>query len=252
MNLKARARWGTLIVLAYAVVAYAGGKDKPKDTPGSHVVDSGAFGVLVKGQRVLTETFTVRQENGVSVVTAAIKEAAGQAPSEQKSMLEFDPKGELLRYDWSQSGASTGSLTVVPNNEFLTEKTTAPGSSKPAEQAFLMPASTIILDNNFFVHREVLAWRYLAEQCHQEQGSMKCRKEPGEYGVLVPQDRSSQRVRIELVGQEKVTVRGAERDLMRLNLHGDGYDWALWVDGLNQFKLMKVAIPADNTEVERD
>ena len=59
-------------------------------------------------------------------------------------------------------------------------------------------------------------------------------------------------VRMELGGKEKVTIRGTERDLLRLNLHGDQFDWALWVDDHDHFKLMKVAIPADNTEVVRD
>ena len=45
------------------------------------------------------------------------------------------------------------------------ERMTASGTGKPAEQPFLMPSTTAILDNNFFVHREVLAWRYLAADC---------------------------------------------------------------------------------------
>jgi hypothetical protein len=59
-------------------------------------------------------------------------------------------------------------------------------------------------------------------------------------------------VRMELVGKEKITVRGVERELMRLNLTGESFAWALWVDDHDQFKLMRVAIPADNTEVVRD
>jgi hypothetical protein len=59
-------------------------------------------------------------------------------------------------------------------------------------------------------------------------------------------------VRMELVGKEKVTIRGAERELLRLNLSGENYQWALWVDDQDHFKLMKVSIPADNTEVVRD
>jgi hypothetical protein len=55
-----------------------------------------------------------------------------------------------------------------------------------------------------------------------------------------------------LVGKEKVNIRGAERELLRLNLSGEGFTWALWVDDHDQFKLMRVAIPADNTEVVRD
>ena len=57
---------------------------------------------------------------------------------------------------------------------------------------------------------------------------------------------------IEVVGKEKTMIRGAERDLLRLNLTSESFEWALWVDDQDQFKLMKVAIPADNTEVIRD
>ena len=143
-------------------------------------------------------------------------------------------------------------LTVFPNNDFLIEKITTAASAKAAEQPFLMPSTSAILDNNFFVHREVLAWRYLAADCKPEGGNLKCQQDPAEFGVLVPQDRTSIRVRMELVGKEKVTIRGAERELLRLNLTGESFEWALWVDDHDQFKLMRVAIPADNTEVVRD
>jgi len=55
-----------------------------------------------------------------------------------------------------------------------------------------------------------------------------------------------------LVGREKVKIRGAERDLLRLNLLGESFSWALWVDDKDQFKLMRVLIADDNTEVLRD
>jgi len=143
-------------------------------------------------------------------------------------------------------------LTVLPKNDFLIEKITTPTSNKPAEQPFLMPSTSAILDNNFFIHREVLIWRYLATDCKPEGVSMKCQQEPGEFGVLVPQDRTSARVRIDLVGEEKVSIRGTERNLLRLNLRGENFEWNLWVDDHDQFKLIRVAIPADNTEVVRD
>jgi hypothetical protein len=114
-----------------------------------------------------------------------------------------------------------------------------------------LPSSSPILDNNFFVHREVLAWKYLAvAPCKDENNHRHC--EPADFGALVPQDRTSMSVRMELVGKEKVTIRGAERELLRLNLSGENYQWALWVDEQDHFKLMKVSIPADNTEVVRD
>jgi len=60
------------------------------------------------------------------------------------------------------------------------------------------------------------------------------------------------RVRMELVGKEKVTIRGTERELWRLNLLGESFSWALWLDDKDQFKLMRVVIKDDNTEVVRD
>jgi hypothetical protein len=59
-------RWGTVALLGCAVALYAGDKKEKPKLP--NAVDSGSFGVFVRGQRVVTETFSVQQENGVSVV----------------------------------------------------------------------------------------------------------------------------------------------------------------------------------------
>jgi len=245
-------RWATAAGLLFSVIAHAAPNARDKKDKGSTVqtVDSGSFGVFVKGQRVLTESFTIHQENGNSVIKAQLKEASGSAPVSQKSDLQITPAGELLRYEWSQP--SGGSLSVLPKNDFLIEQVTAAGASKASEKPFLMPTTSSILDNNFFVHREVLAWRYLAADCKPEGGNLKCQQGPAQFGVLVPQDQTSISVRLELVGKEKIAIRGAERELLRLNLTGDSVDWALWVDPQDQFKLIRVAIPADSTEVVRD
>jgi hypothetical protein len=236
------------IVAGLAISPAAGAGDKKTKPASSSMVDSGSFGVFVKGQRVVTEHFSVEQQNDVSVIKAQLKETANPA-TVQKSELHITAGGELIRYEWSQESGE--SLTVLPNNDFLIEKITSPTSSKPAERPFLMPSTSPILDNNFFVHREILAWKYLAiAPCRDENGQRHC--EPVDFGALVPQDHISMSVRMELVGKEKITLRGAERELLRLNLHGEQFDWALWVDDKDHFKLMRVLIPADNTEVVRD
>jgi len=253
-----------LCAVALTCVVAMQAADK-KDKPGASdkLVDSGSFGVYIRGQRVVTETFSVEQENGTSTVKSRLQEVSGSASSGQtspgttssipasagqNSNLEITSKGELVRYDWSDGN---GSLLVVPKNEFLLEKITT-AASKTAEQPFLMPNTSAILDNNFFVHREVLIWRYLASDCKTESGDLKCQQAPAEFGVLVPQDHASLRVRIELVGREKLMIRGGERDLMRLNLKGEAFSWALWVDEKDKFKLVRVLIADDNTEVVRD
>ncbi len=246
----AQFRWGIVAVLACASITFAADKkDNPKPG-GSQTVDSGSFGVFVKGQHVVTETFSVQQENGISIVKSRLQETGNNpAATSQRSELQMTGSGELVRYEWSDGN---GSLVVTPKDEFLLEKIVASGSSKPAEQPFLMPNTSAILDNNFFIHREVLAWRYLATNCHTAEGSLKCQQGPVEFGVLVPQDRTSMRVRLELAGREKVMIRGTERELLRLNLMGESFAWTLWVDEKDQFKLMRVEIPDDNTIVLRD
>lgn len=238
-----------LIVLSLQI-GTARSKDEKKDKLKAQMVDSGSFSVIVKGQNVVTETFSVEEQSGISTVKAELKETAGTDPVRQKSNLEFTSGGELLRYEWSQS--SGGSLSVMPSNDFLLEKITSPGSSKAAEQPFLMPSTSAILDNNFFVQREVLAWRYLAADCKSEAGNLKCQQDPAEFGVLVPQDRTSMSVRMALVGKEKVSIHGIQRELLRVNLSGENFQWSLWLDDQDHFKLMRVAIPADDTEVVRN
>lgn len=260
MKLPTQTRWKqkgtTLFLLLFlltmiisGMAAGANKKDKAAKTEGAHSVDSGSFGIFVKGQRVATETFTIREVEGGSEVKSQLK-GTGADPTSQKSDLELTSSGDLMRYDWSQS--SGGSLTVFPDNDFLKERITTSAAAKAAEQAFLLPTSTPVLDNNFFIHREILAWRYLSSACKTEAGSLKCPQDPADFGALVPQDRLSLPVRLELIGKEKVNIRGAERSLLHLKLSGENFEWGLYLDDQDHYKLIRVAIPADDTEVIRD
>jgi hypothetical protein len=101
------------------------------------------------------------------------------------------------------------------------------------------------------VHREVLAWKYLASTCRPQNGQMQCPVgQKAQFGTLNPHARSSMLVSLEVAGQDKVKVGTAERDLTRLTLKGDTGDWTIWVD--EQFKVQKMSVPADNTEIVRD
>ncbi len=236
----------TLMLLTAAAFSKS---DKKEKAQAAQVVDSGYFSISVKAQKVAVETFSIEQRNGASIIKSEFKETQGSDPS-QKSDLQITPNGELIHYEWTQSTGA--SLSVVPNNELLLEKISASSTAKPAEQPFLMPSTSVILDNNFFVHREVLAWRYLAAACKNEGGNLKCQQTPADFGILIPQDRTSMHIRLELVGRDKVNVRGTQRDLMKLNLTTEDVVWSLWVDDTDHFKLVRVEIPADNTEVVRD
>ena len=56
-----------------------GQRPKPQQT-----VDSGSFGVFIKGQRVATETFRIEQQNGASIIKSQLKETVRGRPQQRE------------------------------------------------------------------------------------------------------------------------------------------------------------------------
>jgi hypothetical protein len=247
VKLKSLLACGTIGLLMVAAAAAWAGKE-----PAGQTVDSGSFGVFVNGQRMTTETFTIQQTASGSTISSQVKEEGTGDKASQTSKMQVTSAGELIRYEWQEVNPGKNQLELVPNDQFLLERVTVNPGEKPAEQPFLLPPSTVVLDNNFFVHRELLVWRYLAQNCKQDGGKFQCLAGPTSFGVVVPQERNSMRVSLEPVGPEKVQVQGKERQLPRFNLKFDGGDWILWLDDQDHYKLMKISIPAEKTEVVRD
>lgn len=243
---------GTLcLLLMPALWAAPAGKDKEKEAEAGQSVDSGAFGVFMNGRRVATETFSIQQSGHGSLIVSEFKSEQGMDKAVQSSELQLDPNGDIRKYEWKETLPEKVTATVMPNDQFLTEQVITGPGEKPLDQPFLLPASTSILDDYFLVHREVLLWKYLATGCHQEKGVLQCPlHERAQFGTLNPHSRSSAPVSVEFSGKEKVTIRGAERDLNRFDLKGEAGDWAFWMD--DQFKLLRIVIAEENTEVVRD
>ncbi len=234
------------IPLVFAIAASGNTKQK------GQIVDSGSFGIYVNGQRVATERFTIEQTAAGSTIDSQLQEEGASDKANQNSTMQLNPQGGLVRYEWHQISPQKTDLELLPNDQFLIERVTLKPGEKPIEQPFLLPTSTVVLDNNFFVHRELLAWRYLAQNCKQDAGKFQCVSGPISFGVVVPQDRMSMRVTLEPVGREKVQVAGKERDLARFNLKFEDNSWALWLDDQDHFKIVKIAIGNEKTEVVRD
>ena len=231
-----------LLVIAAAATAKQAGK----------TVDSGSFGIYVNGQRVATERFSVQQTSTGSIVDSQLEEEGANQKAAQNSKMQLTAQGELIRYEWHELTPEKLDLELLPNDQFLIERVTMKPGEKPQEQPFLLPSSTVVLDNNFFVHRELLAWRYLAQSCKQDTGKFQCVSGPTTCGVVVPQGRSSTRVTVEPVGREKIQIGGKERELARFNLKIEDNSWSLWLDDQDNFKVVKIAIANEKTEVVRD
>lgn len=213
-------------------------------------MDAGSFGVFNSSHRVATETFSIKQGAEGSVVSSEFKSEQGEQKAQQTSELQLTPSVELRQYAWKELLPEKTEATVSPNDTFLIERFGAGSSDKQHEQNFLLPASTSILDDYFFIQREVLAWKYLATACRQEKGGLGCPlNQKVQFGTLNPHARSSMPVSIEFTGREKLTIRGSEHELNRFILRSESGDWAFWLD--DQFKLVRL-LAEGGVEVVRD
>lgn len=235
-----------LAAVAITIVAsVAMAKDKESN---ENTVDSGSFGVFNGEHRIATETFTISQGAQGTLVTSEFKSEQGEQKAQQSSRLELTPSVELREYTWKELLPEKNQVTVMPNETFLIEHFSA--GDKQHDQNFLLPPSTTILDDYAFIHRELLAWKYLHTACKSEKGSLGCPKgQKVQFGTLNPHERSSMAVSIEFGGVEKVTIRGKQQDLTRFTLHAETGDWAYWLDG--QLKLIRLQSDG-GTEVVRD
>lgn len=242
-----------MMALVWCMAASAAPVPKEKEKEKAHEgksIDSGSFGVFQNGHRVGTETFSIYQVSGGSVIHSEFK-TENTPPDVQTSDMELTDKGEIRRYEWKELSPGSAHSVVLPNADFLNQKWTAAAGEKEHEKPYLLPASTSILDDYFFVHREVLAWKFLGMVCKQDKGQLQCPvKSRTPFGILDPHQQSSASVSAEYLGREKVNLKSGPQDLIKLELKNDAGTWQLWLD--DQFKVMRISIVGENTIVDRD
>lgn len=229
-----------------ASLAAAGDK---KDS--AQMVDSGSLGIFINGRRIATESFSIQQTASGSSITSNFKTEEGVDKAAQTSDLQLTPSGEIRKYEWKEVSPGKSTATVAPSNDYLMERISNGSNEKPEEQPFLLPASTSILDDYAFIHRQVLIWRYLAIACKQEKDGVKCpANQKMQFGAMNPHQRTSLPLTVEFAGRDKTSIRGTEREMNKFILRSEGGDWTMWLD--DHFKLQRILIASDNTEVVRD
>jgi hypothetical protein len=225
-------------------------KEKQKEPEGQKV-DSGSFGVFQNDHRVGTETFSIYQTSSGSVIRSEFKTENAPTQDVQNSELQLSANGEIRHYQWNELSPDQAESVVIPNDDFLNQKWKAGPQEKEHEQPYLLPTSTSILDDYFFIHREVLAWKFLAAACKQEKGQVQCPvKQRAQFGTLNPRQRSSAQLSVQFLGREKVTLKNGPQELNELELKNDAGTWQLWLD--DQFKVMKMSVVGEHTEIVRD
>jgi hypothetical protein len=237
----------TLLIACLALISVSAAQKDRKSA--SKTWDSGSFGIFVNGKRVGTEKFTIEQRGSeMSVANSEITVDDGRSKITQTAEMHVAPNGELLSYVWKGLTPQKEQSTVEPKDQLLVEHV-VPADQKKTDVPYILPASTVILDDNFFSQRELLVWRYLATGCvvKPNEGRM-CG--PSRFGVLVPHQHTSASAVMDLTGREKITIKGQEQELNKFKLESDGVVWNLWVN--DDYKVIKMSVPASNVEVVRD
>jgi hypothetical protein len=239
----------SVLCVCACIGSVAAAKEKSKQA-GAKVVDSGSFGVFSSGTRVATETFSIEQNSTGSRISSQFKSTQGEQVAEQTSEMRLTPSTELLSYEWKEASPEKMTASVVPNDAFLVETYTVGSQNKPTGQNFLLPASTAILDDYFFIHRELLAWKYLASACKSNAGTPSCPlHQKVQFGTLNPHARNSMSVAVEFAGRDKVSIRGSDVELSKFMLSTESGDWAFWLD--DHLKLIRL-LSDGGVEVVRD
>lgn len=247
-----------LAIILMAAWAFAVDKDRDKEKEKKSTVDSGTFGIYLSGKRIGTEKFTIEQQAGDGIATAEISVDDGSNKAEQNSELRVGADGSLKLYKWRSTLPTKEESIIEPKDEFLVEHMTT-AEQKKRDVPYILPLSTVILDDNFFSHRELLLWRYLATGCIRVPAPIPGQPPapdthyqcgPAHFGILVPHQHQAGSTAVEPLGPDKVTVKNTERTLNKFKVDTDGVQWMIWVD--DDYKVVKMSIPASNVEVWRD
>lgn len=238
------------LVVASVTVMWSNAVFAADKNAGSKMIDSGSFGIFNGAHRVATETFTIKQSAEGSVISSEFKSEVGEHTADQSSELDLTPSVELRRYQWKELTPEKMNAEVEPNDALLIEHVFTGPNEKPNDQNFLLPASTSILDDYFFIQREVLVWKFLSLACKQQPTGLGCPPNKAlQIGTLNPHARSSMLVSIEFTGMDKVMLRGSERQLSRFMLKCESGNWAFWLD--DQFRIVRL-LGDNGMEVVRD
>jgi hypothetical protein len=246
MNAVTATKTAWLLILYIGLTASAMAGRKPASSAAkTQEVDSGTFTILNNGQPAGTETFRIEQGENVSTATAEFKTGS----MVQKAVWQFTSSGDLQRYEWQQISPEKTRLVVEPADQFLVEHMIPAPPAKPANHPYMIPLSTVILDDYIFSQREILAWRFLAAACSGVPLE-QCSPKPMKLGILNPQQQVSLFVTLHDLGVQRVKLENTEADLRRVDLQvEDEPIWILYLDA--KLKLVRILIPDQKTEVIR-
>lgn len=250
--------WATLIFLAMASLSYAqkntDSKDKKNATQATSALDASSFSISMNGRQVARETFHIDSRGGEATIHSELHYADGATKAEQTAELKVNSNGELKKYFWKETAPGSSLIDVEPQDQnFLTLRYVENGTdmSKAKDMTHPLSITTNILDDYFFSHIEVLAWRYMASICKlDEKGVSQCKMELQRFPAMNPHQQTSYLISIKMTGQDKCKWNNSDHHCVILNFKTESSEWTVWLDSAD-YKMLRLTTP-EGLEVVRE
>src|SRR5205085_12441084 len=144
----------------------AADKASDKKAAAATSVDSGTFGIVINGKRVATETFHVDQRSDGSNITAELRFEDASIKAVQNSEMTMNAGGVLKKYVWQEVQPGKARIVIEPQDDhFMITRVFENGGDNSKDTVHPLSAETSIMDDNFYSHIQVLAWKYMALGC---------------------------------------------------------------------------------------
>jgi hypothetical protein len=196
--------------------------------------DKGTFKILVSGQQIGKEEFSIAPNGGDWSAHGSTDIQSPKGNTHVTGNLVVHPDGIPVRYDWSTQGAKKASATIVFSGVTANVELHLEGA-RPFTQQFTFAAPlVVVLDDNLYYQYTFLARLYDSDKKGEQT-----------FSVLVPQEMTPGTVTVDSMGEQ--VVNGQKVQELRVRTEDNEID--LYVDGP---KLVRLVAPAANAEIIRE
>ncbi len=227
-------------IIAASLLAFHSASEASMLPPRTHALiaplaaDKGTFKILVSGQQVGKEEFTIAPNGSDWTAHGSTELQSPQGNTHVSGSLVVHADGVPVRYEWSTAGAKKASATIGFTGVTATVELHLEGA-KPFTQQFTFAAPlVVVLDDNLYNQYTFLARLYDWD-----------RKGEQSFSVLVPQEMTPGTVTVDSMGEQ--VVNGQKVQELRVRTEDNEID--LFLDGP---KLVRLVAPAANAEIIRE
>jgi len=230
----------TLGIIAAAHPAFDSGSEASNLPPRTHALlaplaaDRGTFKILVSGQQIGKEEFTIAPNGGDWSAHGTTDIQSPKGNTHVVGNLVVHPDGVPVHYDWSTQGAKKASAIISFAGVTATVELHLEGA-RPFTQQFTFAAPlVVVLDDNLYYQYTFLARLYDWEKKGEQT-----------FSVLVPQEMTPGTVTVDSMDEQ--VVNGQKVQELRVRTEDNEID--LFLDGP---KLVRLVAPAANAEIIRE